>query len=56
MCSYYIYIFIYIFERYGLSVFYHLNYCIIIRILVDTLFSCIIRELWLCVIFPHVKL
>ena len=55
MCSYYIYIFIYIFERYGLSVFYHLNYCIIIRILVDTLFSCIIRELWLCVIFPHVK-
>ena len=25
------------------------------RILVATLFSCTIRELWLCVIFPHVK-
>ena len=44
-----------IFERYGLSSVLPPKLLLLCRILVVTLFSCTIRELWPYVIFPHVK-
>jgi len=47
--------YIYIYERHGLSAVLPPKLLLLCRILATTLISCTIRELWLCVIFPHVK-
>ena len=43
------------FRRHGLSAFLPPKLLLLCRILVATFISCTIRQLWLCVIFPHVK-